>query len=308
VNAGNVQDRNIAIVWDFDGTLTPHDSTSQTVKIIGGDEAQFWHDIHVINGRTKHARQFDEWERILSSDAPTWMWSLARLAHASEIILTKSYFETIAHRPEFSLFTNACTLLARMRDLEGTAKYKRHGIQIHHFVVTAGLAELIAEILKFNQTSVSKVWGCRFRGVFEQEREVGMSVPVFCMDETMKTRAIFEIAKGIWLPDSELHVNDRVASKDLWCPFQNIIYVGDGPTDIPALSVVRDRGGSGIVVYDESKPKDLVRKRLEKMSAHTRCDCIVPARFGKEDKLYQTINRQCERIADRYRVQDFCTT
>jgi len=240
------------------------------------------------------------------------MWSLGRIAQAQGVVLTKSYFKSIAHRDDFQLFAKAATFLRSIEKLSESATFKKLNLTVHNFIVTAGLAELISEILDFNGVDASRIWGCKYRGVFQGNAQpgkegLGMSVPIFCMDETMKTRAIFEIAKGVWLPDSEFHVNDRVASEDLWCPFQNIIYVGDGPTDIPALSVVRDRGGFGIVVYDEGKPKDVVRKRLEKMSAQTRCDCIVPARFGIEDQLYQTILRQCERIADRYVVQDFCT-
>ena len=61
------------------------------------------------------------------------------------------------------------------------------------------------------------------------------------MDKTAKTRALFEISKGCFLHDAEYKVDDLVPQDKLWCPFENMIYIGDGDTDIPAFSLVRSQ-------------------------------------------------------------------
>ena len=299
--------RNISIVWDFDGTLTPEDSTTEVIKLIGGNSKLFWDDVHTINGKVKKNFTQADWDRMLSSDAPTWMWSLARIARVNGIVLSKSYFDGISDQSVFALYKRADSLITDLRNLNESDAFRTAGIQVHHFIVTAGLAELVHSIVRHLKLPIENVWGCRYTGVFTSNEEKGYSVPVYCMDETMKTRAIFEIAKGVW-NDPKKEVNHRVESIDLWCPFENIIYIGDGPTDIPALSVVRDRGGFGIVVYDESKEPAEVKERLHKMSVDTRCDCIVPAKFDTDGELYRAILSQCNRIKDRYSVQDFTNT
>ena len=82
--------RNIAIVWDFDGTLTPDDSTSKIVEHFLGTDARdnFWKWIKKVNGSMSKL----SWERMLSSDAPTWMYVLSRIAFSERVPLTKKFF------------------------------------------------------------------------------------------------------------------------------------------------------------------------------------------------------------------------
>ena len=66
------------------------------------------------------------------------------------------------------------------------------------------------------------------------------------MDKTTKTRALFEICKGCFLSTSEYKVDDLVSKEKEWCPFENIIYIGDEDTDIPVFSLVKSRRGMTI--------------------------------------------------------------
>ena len=85
------------------------------------------------------------------------------------------------------------------------------------------------------------------------------------MDKTAKTRALFEICKGCFLSDAKYKVDDLVPKGKEWCPFENMIYIGDGDTDIPAFSLVKSRRGMTIGVYnpDPKETEKDIMKRLE---------------------------------------------
>lgn len=291
---------NIAIVWDFDKTLTPEDSTSKVIDIIlgSGSEKDFWDFIKQITGK----KQKPEWEDLLGSDAPAWMYSLSRIAYMKKIPLNSEFFKEVV-APEIKLFRNVPIFLKTLKKLEQRDDFKNAKIQIHHFIVSAGLKDLVDQI--FPKGLITRVFGCRYTVIaYEGNLDSPESIPVFCMDETMKTRALYEISKGSFA-DPQKAVNRRVDKKDLWAPFQNIIYTGDGPTDIPALSLTRHNGGMGIVVFDKTKPQSEVQKRLEKMSLDKRADLITAADFSLKSELYRFIESRCIQIKQRYEAESF---
>ena len=288
---------NIAVVWDFDGTLTPRDSTTMLIEHLKGEAAtQFWDYIKALRGD----QDKPEWEHVLASDAPIWMWALARAAFIRQVVLTEQYFKEVAGK--IPLFPNVPESFRALKGLEDTAAFKHSETKVHHFIVSAGLHDLVR--LVFDETLVTKVWGCRYEVVTsEDEPDYPECVPVYCMDETAKTRALFEISKGSFLHPIERAVNRRVEEADLFCRFQDMIYVGDGFTDVPSLSLVRSRGGLGIVVCDPGIGK---KKRLEKvhqLRLDRRADLITLANFEEDGELFKSIWARCEEIQRRHAAQ-----
>lgn len=296
--------KNIAIVWDFDKTLTPVDSTSKVIEHFKGDgnDAQFWSMIKTI-GQSGYNNKKD-WEHVLASDAPTWMYSLSQLAYSNKKPLNKDFFKELVK--EVSLYKNAEKFLKELKALSNTEEFKKLNISVHHFIVSAGLKDYIEVIVP--DDIFTWVWGCRYAIIIDDandpQGDAPESVPVFCMDETMKTRAIFEIVKGTFLDTKKKQVNDRVEIKDLWCNFENLIYIGDGPTDIPSLSLVRDRGGMGIVVYDNDQSAAEIKKRLGKMSAEKRCDLITAADYSLSGELFGAIKARCIQIQQKFAAEN----
>jgi hypothetical protein len=71
---------------------------------------------------------------------------------------------------------------------------------------------------------------------------------------TEKTKFIYAINKGITgkrLRSNPYSVNDVISEEDRRIPFRNIIYVGDGPSDIPCFSMITASGGDGIGVTEK---------------------------------------------------------
>lgn len=299
----------ISIVWDFDGTLTPDDSTSTTVNHLKGDERLFWEHIQVIQRKKKNERDdgsvLTRIEKVLSSDAPTWMFALSRIAFSQKQPLNSEFFaEYIA--PKIKLFPGVVPFLTSIKDISySDERYKKQNIEIHHFIVSAGLKDLIDAIFNVPPKLFTETFGCRYEITYveEQHKDEPESIPVFCMDETMKTRVLFDICKGTFHLNPEiqnLNVNKRLNKSELWCPFENIIYIGDGPTDIPALSLVRNKGGLGIVVFDPKSDKKKLKKRLAGMSLDQRADLITPANFTKASDLYKYIESRIYYILQKY--------
>ena len=123
----------------------------------------------------------------------------------------------------------------------------------------------------------------------------------------MKTRALFEISKGTFIDPDKKNVNNFVSEYELWASFKDMVYIGDGFSDVPALSLVRKNGGTGIVVYDPAKKMEdvLAEKGYQKISNDSRCDLITKADFSKNGELYKYIENCCKRILARYQVKDF---
>jgi phosphoglycolate phosphatase-like HAD superfamily hydrolase len=289
---------NIAIVWDFDGTLTAMDSTTKVVEILQGADrgSDFWRSVKNLRGDQGQP----VWEHVLAMDAPIWMYALSRMAARKRVPLNSEFFRGFV-LPHIVLYDGVAAFLRKLKLLEETPLFKQTGATIHFFIITAGLKDLVELVLPAGL--ITWTFGCRYEIVVAPDAEdEPESVPVFCMDETMKTRSLFEISKGSFL-DKDHPVNRRVAEPDLWAPFENIVYIGDGDTDIPALSLVRNQGGLGVVVYNPDKPRKDIDERLKTMRLDRRADLITPAKFGVKDELFEFLSTRCRQVALRYRAE-----
>jgi hypothetical protein len=288
---------NIAIVWDFDGTLTPIDSTTKVVEILqGGDGGDFWKYVKSLRGDQKRPK----WEHVLASDAPIWMYALSRIAFAKKVPLNEEFFRHFV-KQHIPLYDDVLSLLRKIRLLQDTKKFRDVDLKVHFFVVTAGLCDLVR--LVFPSDLITWVFGCRYEIIVAPgKQDEPESVPVFCMDETMKTRSLFEISKGSFR-DKNQSVNRRVAKENLWAPFENMIYIGDGDTDVPALSLVRSHGGVGIAVHDPAKSPQLVEKRHEKLRLDKLADLIAAADFSEKGELFNYLATRCLQICQRYHAE-----
>jgi len=293
----------IALVWDFDGTLTPDDSTTKTVEVLQKNQTgnEFWNYIKSLRGDTKKSEA--EWQHILASDAPIWTYSLARIAARKKVPLNKEFFKQFI-LPDIKLYPGVVEFLTALKDLSGKKEYKKLDIQIHHFIVSAGLKDLIEQV--FPAGLITHTFGCRYEVVINKDHpDEPESIPVFCMDETMKTRSLFEISKGSF-EDEKKPVNAKIEDKHLWAPFSNMIYIGDGPTDIPSLALTRTKGGLGIVVYNPTAPNEKVNGKLKEM--RSRMDFVSQANFALNGELFNYMKNRCEQIRQKYEADTHLKT
>ncbi len=228
------------------------------------------------------------------------MYSLSRIAARQRVPLNAEFFREFV-LPRIALYHDVIPFLERVRALGNTRPFRSLGLKVHHFVITAGLKELVEQV--FPAGLVTWTFGCRYNVVAHPDHtDEPESVPVFCMDETMKTRSLFEISKGSF-NNPDRPVNARLQPEEYWAPFGNLVYVGDGDTDIPALSLIRSRGGVGIAVYNPAKPLPEVNRRLRGIRLHRRADLVTEADFSPASELSHYLLNRCTQIRQRYEAE-----
>ena len=250
----------ISIIWDFDKTLTPYDSTTELIRFfIKNKPEKFWEEVKEISGVNSKAPV----DSISTSEAPVWMYLLSAMAVSIEgykrALDEKQIKKLIAsNKIKVEFYPNVLEFLKKIKLLSSKELFKSTNIKIHHFIITAGLQDLVSSVFKLHGSRdlIREIFGCRYKTIQDTNtQKVEKNIPVYCMDETAKTRALFEICKGCFSQDAEYKVDDLVPKEKEWCSFENMIYIGDGDTDIPAFSLVKSRKGMTIGVYnpDESE-------------------------------------------------------
>lgn len=155
-------------------------------------------------------------------------------------------------------------------------------VKLRHYILSSGLKEII------NKTKIKGEIYNIFASEYYYDQYKAPKYPKLVVTDTVKTQFLFRINKGKEkLTES---INEFMLDKDRPIPFSNIIYAGDGMTDVPCMTVTTKNGGYAIAVYKPYSTKGLaVCKKLFK---NARVDYIAPADYtkgSKLDKYLQTI-------------------
>ena len=174
--------------------------------------------------------------------------------------------------------------------------YAEYGIQVEHYIVITGFAEIIrgSELMPF----VDGVWGCELLETPDLEGNPIIGEVLYTIDNTTKTRAIFEINKGIGKIDG-IEVNSKIPEANRRVHFENMIHIADGPSDIPAFSVVKKNGGATFAIYPKGDLKAM--QQVEQMRETGRVDMYAEADYSEGTTAYMWITNRIQQIADRIR-------
>lgn len=244
----------IAVIWDFDKTLTPTYMQTPLFKHFGVDEKKFWAE---SNGLAKNYK--NRGAHNVSKDT---LYLNHMLTYVREGI-----FKNLSNKLLFDLgaeipfYDGLPDFFGRLSDVVLTNdRFKKQSVTVEHYIVSTGLRQMImgSQIAPF----VEDAWGCEFvegsvrpdyldaatPGLFTGANTGVITDIAYSIDNTTKTRALFEINKGSnKVP--EIDVNASLAPEDRRVPFQNMIYIADGPSDVPAFSIVNHYGGRTLAVY-----------------------------------------------------------
>lgn len=288
----------IACIWDFDKTLIPEYMQSPLFRRYGVNETNFWAE---ANGLTEHYRR--RGNRISGE--------IAYLNHLLTYVLAgqmpklnnrvlRECGAEIRFYPGMPEFLNASRNWVHEKP-----EYEKHEIQLEHYIVSTGLAEMIRGSAVF--PSVDGIWGCEFvenplqpgfltQKEFDLTAEAEIAQIGLVIDNTTKTRALFEINKGT-NKNAAIDVNANISPEDRRIPFQNMIYIADGPSDIPSFSVVKKGGGKAYAVYNPARSDEFAQN--DRLRSVGRIDHYGPADYNEGSTTWHWLRLHIHAMCDR---------
>ena len=186
--------------------------------------------------------------------------------------------------------------------IEENKVYKEYDIKVEHYIVSTGFTQIIkgSSIMPF----VEHVWGCELIEGKDNDGDVCISEVGYTIDNTSKTRALFEINKGVHSEDGRegVQVNTKIPEDYRRVHFTNMLYVADGPSDIPAFSLVNKNGGATFAIYPKGNMKAM--KQVEQMRADGRINMYAEADYTDGTTAYMWICNKITEFAEKIRKEE----
>lgn len=259
----------MAISYDFDGTLAPGNMQEYdfipTLKL---DSKQFWAS---VNGRAKK----HEAGQILA-----YMHTMLDEARKASVPVRKADFKNYGAR--IKLFPGVKEWFKR---INAYAKAKR--VRLDHFIISSGIREMVEGTPIYKE--FKKIYASGF--MFD-ENDVA-HWPALAVNYTTKTQYLFRINKNSLDVHDDSIINKFVPKEQRPVPFENMIFVGDGETDIPCMRLVKDQGGYSIAVYNPKKRG--TKKKAQQLIKDGRATLVAAADYREGG----TIDRAVKAIIDK---------
>ncbi|MFP4518205.1 MAG: HAD family hydrolase [Oceanicaulis sp.] len=222
----------LAIAYDFDGTLSPGSMQEHSfIPEIGEDPATFWKR---VNG---------EAARLGADNILIYMHEMVKAAQREDVRFRREDIER--HGAKIGFFDGVAEGWFDRLRVHG----REQGVEVQHFIISSGLKEMIR----------ASAIGPSFDAIFASEFKYNADdVPVWAasaVNYTNKTQFLFRINKGALDLSDHGEVNKYVPEDDRPVPFRNMIYIGDGDTDVPCMRTVKEQGGVSIAVHPPGDAK-----------------------------------------------------
>lgn len=254
----------IAIVYDFDGTLSPQPMQEYTVlPHLGLSPTDFWKEVN------------DESAKTGSDPMLTYMRLIIEKIEKNALHVTRREFAEMAKRIRY--FPGVESWFPHMN-----AHVRARGrgrVKLAHYLVSAGQKEILegVPIRRFFKQIYASEYYFNHHGV--------ATFPKFLITDTMKTQFLFRVNKGKeQLSES---INEHMPEKERPIPFSNMIYIGDGMTDVPSMALAKKNGGHTIAVYNPKKSRSV--EICKSLLQANRVDFIAPANYTKTSRLAKRV-------------------
>ena len=263
----------LAIVYDFDLTLSPHYMQNQTILPHAGIAPQeFWQSCTALIKEEGYDQELAYMKRML----------------AYETIRSLSNQDLQRMGTLLTFFPGVPDCFGELNTIVRQPRYEEWDIRLEHYVVSSGLRAILegSEIARWVKT----MWGCEFA-----EADGHISFPKRTISHTEKTQYLFRVNKN--LLNTNQNVNDHMPEEVRRVPFRHMIYVGDGPTDVPCFTVVKNYGGLAVAVYNPDDPRSF--EKCYDLARHAnRVHFMAPADYRQGSHLRLILERHLTEIAD----------
>ena len=258
----------IAIMYDFDKTLCTKDMQEYTFFPNLGIEAKsFWDE-------TNNLREINKMDQVLS-----YMYLMFKKTIENNRTIKRDYLNQMGENIE--LFPGVEEWFERINEYG-----KELGFEIEHYIISSGLKEIIE----------GSPIGNKFKSIFASEffyNEDGNAMwPKLAVNYTNKTQFLTRINKGILDISDDNKLNDKMLENERRISTANMIYIGDGYTDVPCMQLTKEHGGVSIAVYTD-KNYDTASKLLN----DGRINYLVPANYSENSEIDQIIKKTIQNMA-----------
>ncbi len=258
----------IGILYDFDKTLCTTDMQEYDfIKNLGMTSDEFW-------GAASEITEKHQVEKILA-----YMCVMIQKCKEKGIALTEDYLKKCGEN--VVLFRGVLSWFDRIN-----AFGESLGVNIEHYIISSGTYEIIqgTPIAKY----FKRIYACRF--MYDKN---GIACwPALAINYTLKTQYIYRISKGILDVTDDYNLN-RLQDESLRrIAYHNMIYLGDGLTDIPCMKMVKQKGGKSIAVYPAGKGE-----KVKPLVDDDRINFVCEANYSANSYLEKTVKLMIENMA-----------
>ncbi|MBP8691701.1 MAG: haloacid dehalogenase-like hydrolase [Sedimentibacter sp.] len=261
----------VALMYDFDKTLSPKDMQEYGfISELGMEPEDFWEKsrLNMVNHNM---------DQILA-----YMLTMLQEAEG-RMFLTRNIFNEMGRNVK--LFDGLDTWFDRINSYG-----EKLGLDIEHYIISSGLKEII------QGTKIAD----NFKEIYAAEycyNEKNIPIwPAMAVNYTSKTQFLFRINKGVLDVTEHKGLNESTPDNKKRIPFSNMIYIGDGMTDVPCMKLVKMNGGHSIAVYDDD------RSVADSLLSQGRVDFVVKADYRENTEMEHTIHTILNQITTLNKV------
>ena len=264
----------IAIMYDFDKTLSTKDMQNYGfIPNLGLTPQEFW-------GETEEVCNKHNMDKILG-----YMYVMVSKCKEKGIKLTKEYLKSLGKGVE--LFKGVETWFDRINRYAEAL-----GLRIEHYIISSGTKEII------EGTTIAKefkrIYGCEF---MYNEDKVAIW-PKISVNYTNKTQYVYRISKGALEESEEEKLNSATTEENRRVAYENMIYIGDGMTDIPCMKVVKSRGGKAIAIYQPGQ-----KEKVQNLVRDNRINYVCPGDYRENSRVEKIVKLILDHMAATHKVK-----
>lgn len=278
----------IAVVWDFDKTLIDGYMQDPIFKEYNVNSKDFWAEVNDL------PRKYMVEQHVRVNPDTIYLNQFIKYAISGTFkgLTNKKLFE-FGKQQKF--YKGVPDIFSKTKALiENNDIYKAFDIKLEHYIVSTGMAEVIrgSSVMPY----VENVWGCELIEGLDKDGEQCIAEIGYTVDNTSKTRALFEINKGVNKVEG-IKVNTTLPEEFRRVHFINMVYVADGPSDIPAFSLVNKNSGATFAIYPRGDIKSM--RQVEQMRMDGRINMFAEADYSEGTTAYMWITNKITEFADR---------
>lgn len=258
----------IAIMYDFDKTLCAKDMQEYTfIPNLGINASEFWKEADEI-------RKENKMDQVL-----TYMYLMFKKMVSNNRSLKRKYLNDMGKNIE--LFDGLEEWFERVNEYGESV-----GMKVEHYIISSGLKEII------EGTKIGKYFKQIYASEFFYNEDGNAIWPKLAVNYTNKTQFLSRINKGVLDISNDTSLNRKMIDNARRISTANMIYIGDGYTDVPCMKLTKEGGGVSIAVYT-----DKTIKTAQNLLKEERINYLALADYTKDSEIDKIIKKVIQNMA-----------